>query len=179
MKTSLSFDIINTYNCNTLAILDTSYYNPNMDVEGRTLQIITPFDDEVRESTYQKNGVTYINSNFIGVTSNAPEELLIAIPDGLYTIKITICPYDKYYKEKTFYRTCQLECKYFKAILTLDFNRCSSCFDTSQVKKLDTAKRYIDGVIANSENCNYNKATELYKYANKLLDEILDCKDCD
>lgn len=178
-KTSLSFDVLNAYNCKHLAILDTSYYNPLQDIEGRILQVVSPFDSEVLELPYQKSGITVINSNSLGISKNAPEELLSDIPDGLYTIKISICPYDQFYYEKSFYRTCKIECKYNKAILTLDFNKCTECFDDQKTKKLDTVRRYLDGVIANSENCNFNKATELYKYANKLLDEILNCDCCE
>lgn len=176
MKTNLSFDVLNTYNCSTMAIVDTSYYSENIDVEGRIMQIISPFSTDIIETPYQKNGLTFINSNTLGITRNAPSELLIAIPDGLYTVKITFCPYDKYYFEKSFYRICQLECKYHKAILKLDFDKCSSCFDKSTERELDKAKRYIDGVIANANNLNFNKATELYNYANKLLDNILNCE---
>lgn len=179
MKTSLSFDILNSYNCKTLLILDTSVYNSLQDIEGRVLQLISPFDsNDVIELPYQKSGITTITSNVIKLTTNASERHLIALPDGLWTAKITICPYDQFFYEKSFYRTCQIECKYNKAILTLDFNRCSACFDDNKVKKLDTVRRYLDGVTANAENGNFNKATELYNYANKLLDEILNC-DCE
>lgn len=176
MKTSLSFDILNTYNCATMAIVDTSYYSDNIKVEGRIMQIISPFSLDIIETPYQKNGLTFINSNILGITTNAINELLLPIPDGLYTVKISFCPYDKYYFEKSFYRICQLECKYHKAILKLDFDKCSSCFNKSTERDLDKAKRYIDGVIANANNLNFNKATELYNYANKLLDNILNCE---
>lgn len=178
-KTSLSFDVINAYNCKQLAVLDTSYYNPLQDIEGRVLQVVSPFDSEVLELPYQKSALTVLNSNSLGITKNAPEELLGDIPDGLYTVKITICPYDQFYYEKSFYRTCKIECKYNKAILTLDFNKCTECFDDEKTRKLDTVRRYLDGVIANSENGNFNKSTELYNYANKLLDEILNCDCCE
>lgn len=176
MKTNLSFDVLNSYNCATLAIADTSHYSENINVEGRIMQIISPFSSDVIETPYQKNGLTFINSNTLGITKNATSEFLIPIPDGLYTIKISFCPYDKYYFEKSFYRICQLECKYYKAFLKLDFDKCSSCFDKSKERDLDKAKRYIDGVVANANNFNFNKATELYNYANKLLDNILNCE---
>lgn len=178
-KTDLSFEIVNSYNCDKLFVLDTSYYNPSQDIEGRIMQVISPFDnDEIIELPYQKSGLTVINSNSIGLTRNATEEVLNPLPDGLWTIKLSVCPYDQFYFEKSFYRTCEIECKYNRAILTLDFNKCTTCFDSNKVKKLDTARRYIDGVVANVENLNFNKATELYNYANKVLDDVLNC-DCE
>jgi len=54
MKTSLSFDILNTYNCATMAIVDTSYYSDKIKVEGRIMQIISPFSLDIIETPYQK-----------------------------------------------------------------------------------------------------------------------------
>lgn len=176
-NTRLSLIEFDTNDCHTLGIIDSSYYNPSMTITGQTLQVIVPGYNKPVELSYTQSGVTILNSNNLGVTNVVDEDDYQQLPDGAYTIKITICPYDQFWAEKTFYRTCQLECKYSKAILSLDMNSCTDCFDVSKSENLDTIRRYIQGVKANANDCNIKKATELYNVANSMLDNILNC-DC-
>jgi len=173
INTKLSFDILNSYSTKTLVLLDTSFYSPNMTITGNTLQVQLPDRSQIQELSYTQNGVTVLNSNNLGITSGDIGEL----PDGVYTAKISICPYDLYWFEKTWYRTDKLECLYYQALLKLDINSCSDCFSPENLGMLATAKVYIEGVKANMYNNNIAKATELYKVASRILDEVINC-DC-
>lgn len=171
----LYFEVIPTHNCKTLAIADLSVYAGIP--EGATLQVSVPDSEEVIELMYNTNGVTVLNSNSLRYTNVADLADLEALPDGKYTIKISICPYSSNWFERDVYRICKLECKYYKAILSLDLSACTSCFDPIKQKKLADAKIYMEGVIANTEVGNINQATELYEVANKILTDLIDC-DC-
>lgn len=169
----LYFEVIPTNNCNTLAIVDLSTYAT--DVEGATLQVALPDSSVVRELIYNVGRVTVLNSNSLGYTNVANLQDLEALPDGAYTIKISVCPYESNWFEKDIYRVCKLQCKYYKAILTLDLAKCENCYDPNKLKKLREVELYISGIIANTEIGDINTATELYEVANKILDNIIDC----
>lgn len=176
-STKLSFNIIDTHSCKTLGIYDTSFYNSLQTIANATLQIISPYDSEPVELDYYKNAFITLNSNSLGITNVLDFDHLVELPDGLYTGKISICPEDKFWYEKSWYRTCLLDCKYDKAFLKLNLDTCNSCFSPEKIGKLENARIYIYGVKTNANQCNFKEADKLYKAANKILDNILNC-DC-
>jgi hypothetical protein len=173
MSTKLEFVILSTDNCNTFALADTSYYNPNQPISNAALQIISPFSTFPVQVNYYRSGITVINSASLNITN--PYDPLQVIPDGIYTAKISICPEDKYFYEKTWFRTCQLECQYEKALLKLDITKCDECFDPKKLDKLKRANIYIQGVKANMGSCNIKQAQALYTAANKIIEDVIDC----
>ena len=177
-QTRLSFGIIDTDSCKYAAFVDQSFYNEDMTVTGGTLQVITPGSEDAIELSYVQNGVTLLNSNSLGLSNVVDIEDLLDLPDGLYIGKISICPYDQFWYEKTWYRTCLLECKYNKGVLELDLNKCTTCYSEEKAAKLAKAWMYIQGIHANAEVGNYVKCHELYEVADKMLTQILECGDC-
>jgi|SRR6187402_239268 len=175
--TKLSFDILDTNSCKTLGLIDTSYYSTAQTISNATLQVISPFDDEAVELDYYKGAVTILQSNNLNITNVEDTDYLVDLPDGLYTAKISICPEDQYWFEKTWYRTCQLECKYDKAFLKLNVNTCDACFSPDKLQRLERARMYIYGAKVNTKNCNHLESNKLYKAADKILENLLSC-DC-
>lgn len=173
--TQLSFEILNVNSCKLLGILDTSYYSPNQTISNRTLQIITPFDDTPVELDYSHNAVTIFNSNNLNITNVSDFENLTELPDGLYTAKMTVCPEDKFYFEKSWYRTCLLQCKYDKAFLKLNVQECQACFSPQKLESLRRAKIYMMSAKVQADNCNFKEADRMYKASDKLLTKINDC----
>lgn len=176
-NTKLSFEVIETNNCKTLGIFDSSYYNSLLEVKNPTLQIISPYSNTPVELNYYKSSVNILNSNLLGITNVNDLNYLQELPDGLYTAKISICPEDVFWFEKSWYRTCLLDCKYDKAFLKLNIQSCQSCFSPEKLEKLERARIYIYGAKVNAGVFNFKEAERLYKAANKILDNILDC-DC-
>ena len=138
------------------------------------LMISLPDKEEVIEVDYTKNSVTVLNSNSLGYTKVTSNKELQDLPDGLYTIKMTVCPYEIFWYEQDYYRICQLQCKYDKVLLKLDIDKCEKCYNAQYIDKLALARVYMDGIIANAKNDNINQATSLYKAANNILDTLLD-----
>tara|TARA_R110000868_G_scaffold1729_5_gene13917 strand:+ start:15112 stop:15654 length:543 start_codon:yes stop_codon:yes gene_type:complete len=174
--TRLSFDVLPSTNCKLLYLIDNSFYADNITVTGNTLQIISPFSEDVIELSYKQNGVTVLNSNNLNITNVGDLQYLDELPDGAYYAKISICPYDSFWYEKTWYRTCKIECKWHKALLNLDVNTCEECFNKSKQDKLMKAWVYIEAVKANADNNDFVKATSLYEKADKILTDILNCE---
>jgi len=176
-STRLSFNILDSGSCKDLMLLDTSYYSSNQTISNATLQIISPFDDYPVELNYSKNGITIINSNNLGITNVTDFDYLQVLPDGLYTAKISVCPEEQYWFEKSWYRTCQLDCKYDKAFLKLKVQSCEACFSPENLQRLERARIYSYGAKVNAKNQNYKEADKLYKGAEKILNNLLEC-DC-
>lgn len=174
-NTRLSFLVLDTHSNKTMAIVDTSYYNTTAITTGSVLQIILPDRPGAIELPFNANGVTILNSNNLGITNVLDENFFTDLPDGAYTAKISICPYDQFWYENTWYRTGKLQCKYYNAILKLDLSECQSCFSPEKDNEIWTAKRFIEGIHANMEQGNIRKATQLYNVANYILDDILNC----
>lgn len=175
--TSLNFNVLDNNDCQTLAILDISYYSPLQQVTGNILQVLVPGYLKPVEVYYNQSGVTVLNSNNLKVTNVIGPENYVDLPDGAYVIKMSFCPYDQHWVEKVFYRTCKIECKYDTAILQLDLNNCTTCYDAKLAETINTIRLYIDGCKANARNNNLRVATQLYNVANKMLDDIINC-DC-
>jgi len=177
VKNKLKFDVIEMNNCALMGIMDISSYSVDSDlVELPTLQVLMPGYPEVVELNYYPEQVTILNSNNLQISNVANPEDLLALPDGLWTIKQSICPFEDNWYEKKFYRLCQLECKFYSAFLNLELSKCEDCYSDEKAKKLNTAWMYMQGVKANVGKCNFNKATTLYEKAEKIVDAILDCE---
>lgn len=176
--TRLEFSILPDTDCKKLSLLDSSYYSSDQTVANATLQIISPFDEDPVELDYYKNAITVLNSNTLKITNVNDLDYLSVLPDGLYTAKISICPENQYWYEKSWYRTCLLECKYDKAFLQLNVNPCDKCFSPEKLQRLERARIYIYGCKVNTLNCNAKEAQKLYAASDKILTALLDC-DCD
>jgi len=177
-NTSLNFNVLETNDCQTLAILDTSYYSPLQQVTGNVLQILVPGYLKPVELFYNQSGITLLQSNNLKITNVIGPENYVDLPDGAYVIKISICPHNEHWIEKVFYRTCKIDCKYDLAILQLDLNNCTTCYDSKLAEVLTTIRLYIEGTKANARLGNIRQATMLYNVANRLLDNLIECKDC-
>lgn len=177
-KTELSFDVLNTNNIKTIALNDTSIYKSGD--SGFTLLVAIPgyLPEDAVELSYYKNGVITLNSNSLKLSNVTSPSLYLELPDGLWTAKISVCPYETNWYEKSWYRTAVLECKYYKAFLQLELNICTSCYNKNKKEKLDLVWTYIQGVHSNANDGNYRKASELYSTALDLVEKLLDCKEC-
>lgn len=178
-STAIDFSFIDTFTCKTIGIMDISYYNPLHIITEPIIQVLVPGYDEAVQLNYYKGGVTILNSSNLAIKKVLDPEDYIDLPDGAYTVKMSVCPHDQFYRERTFYRTCKLDCLYDSALLKLDFSKCDSCFSPAKLARLKLAKIYIRGVISNTNNCNIKKANELYSTATKILNDIIKCDNCE
>ena len=106
INSQLSFDVVETNNCKTIALADTSSYQDEDAVEGKVLQVQPPNGLDMVETNYLQHGITILNSNGLGITQVSDFIYLQDLPDGIYTAKISICPYETNWAEKKWYRIC-------------------------------------------------------------------------
>ena len=178
-QTLLSFDVLNTNNIKTICLNDTSIYQNG--ANGYTLMVSIPgyLPEDAVELSYYPNATIILNSNNLKLSNVTNPSLYLELPDGLWTAKISVCPYESNWFEKSWYRTAVLECKFYKAFLQLELNTCTSCYNKNKKEKLDLVWTYIQGIHANANSGNYKQATALYSTALDIVEKMLDCSDCD
>lgn len=176
-QTVLSYDVLDSHNVNTIVLADTSIYRDGD--SGFVLQVVVPGYpiDKPVELNYYQNGVTILNSNNLKLTNVTNPKFYNPLPDGVYIAKISVCPHDVYWYQKSWYRVANIWCKYYKAFLKLNVKNCEKCYSPQKLAKLNTAWLYINAVVANAEDDNLNACDELYQAASKILDDLLvNCK---
>jgi len=171
MISVLDIDIIDTHNFKTLGILDTSVYNPDIDIADTRIEILPPGFKLFAKPHFVEKALNVFNSNNVGITRASCQEDLIDLPDGLWTIRYSICPNDKTLIEKVFIRVDKLLCKFNQAFLTLDLSTCNNDVDKYKMNFLEKIDLFIQGSIAATNNKNFKLANDLYKKASNLLDE--------
>jgi len=80
---------------------------------------------------------------------------------GCIQLKYLICPEDQYWFEKSWYRTCQLECKYDQAFLKLNIQSCEACFSPDKIQRLERARIYLHGCKVNAKNNNLKRISKI------------------
>lgn len=179
MISKLNFNIIDTHDFKTLGILDTSWYNPDITIETPTIQIQAPGYSYASSPFFMTKALNVYNSNGLGITKATCQEELVDLPDGLWKVKYSICPNDKLFIEKFFLKTDKIQCRYTQAFLSLDLNLPGSS-ESEKLKRsrLSDIEFYINGAVSAANNQNAKLASDLYKKANKLLDQFGDCGTC-
>lgn len=168
----LDFTIVDTHNELTMAIGDTSFYPSNFNVVNPTYEI-TPPSFPKATVIFAKSEILYLNSNTLNITCVTDVNQLVALPDGIWTVRQSIAPAIDHNLQKTFLRTTQIEKKFGNAFLKTDLIECNQDIKIEQLKILDQIYFYIQAAISAAGQCNTDLAMKLYKYANKMLDNFI------
>lgn len=104
---TLDFEIIPTGNPKTLVFIDSSDYF--REPERPLLEVTLPGYNKYFLLNVTARKVNTFNSNTIGLTELLNGDSLVNLPDGIYTYKYKICPYEETYKIKKFFRTTLIE----------------------------------------------------------------------
>lgn len=172
---NIDFIILDTHNRKTIAVGDTSFYPTGFSILNPTYEI-TPPSFVKKNIQFSPSGFMLLNSNDLEITCDAEECNLSDLPDGIWTIKASISPANKYFKEKTFIRVDNLKTKFAKAFLTAELGMCHPTLQARDKEILDEANFYIEGAIAEANKCNNKMAMEYYDEANKILDNYIKSK---
>lgn len=171
-KHTLSFEILNTGNPKTLVFLDSSDYYE--EPERPLLEITLPGYNKYFLVNVVARKVNTFNSNTIGMTETLSSHNLVNLPDGVWTLKFKVCPYDKVYIQKYHLRTVTLEEQIANIFEYMDLSDC----DVEDTKKYQNTLVDIfvllEAAKANAEKRGaVKKATEQYQKANSLVTDLL------
>lgn len=146
MISKLLVQEIKTDDCKILRLADNSLYNPALPVTNAILEITPPGYDCPVIFNVQKYFNTAFNSTLLTLTSSLEESQLVALPDGVYTIKYSIKPNNSLFVEYDLMRTCQATYSYINEICRLFDSRCDISRKTFEMKlqKLRWIRELLD-----------------------------------
>lgn len=162
----LDFEILDTGNPKTLVFLDSSEYMS--EPERPLLEVTLPGHTKYFLLNIAARKVNTFNSNTIGLSELFESNCLMELPDGIYTFKYKICPYDSVYIQKKILRKVKID-KSINMIL-----RDADLSDERLKKELTDIWVLIAAAEANTEDNQISKAIEQFKLANSMVDKILD-----
>lgn len=172
----LDFEIFPNSNPLTVIFVDTSDYMEQP--ERPLLEVILPGYTKYFLVNIVANKVNTLNSNTIGLTETLSNTNLAALPDGVWTFKYKICPYDKVYVRKCHLRTTALDCSIAKIYDKFEDVDCHTLDDKTR-KELIDIHLLVEMGRAAAVKCDTKKAGEAYKKAHAKVTTLL-CKldDC-
>jgi hypothetical protein len=166
----LDFDIIEDGNPKTLVFLDKSTYIDDAGPEKPVLEVVSPGFQIPVTIAIIPNQVNVLNSGLLKLTTGTTYGDLA---DGLYWLTYRICPYDQVWKTKIYLKTTILEYRYQNALLTLDNSPYWKINDPQIQQSIAEYMIAIETAKANSQVENTTKATEYYKLANKIVNNLV------
>ncbi|XAI97411.1 hypothetical protein [Leptolyngbya phage Lbo-JY46] len=166
-KTNLIFESIDTNNLITLLLLDLSHYHQspikplfNIKVPGMSSYVSVP---------YNPNQLNVLNSHVLGLTLHSAD--FSNLPDGVYEIIQTICPYDELFNKKFILRDTVLINRLNELLQSNDF--CCDCTDSSKLRdKLSKINLLLTSAKTSANFGDVKNATEKYKKALKIVNSL-------
>jgi hypothetical protein len=176
-RTILDFEILETGNPMTLVFVDSSQYIEPPD--RPLLEVFLPGFDKYLLANVAANQVNTFNSNTLGLGESLFINHLVVLPDGVWTFRFKICPYNYIYTDKKFMRTTLLYQKIDQAYNQLDLLGCmdkTTAFILDEITKAEILIKGAKAVVNKDEK----KAFSYYQLANRIIDEIINkhCKNC-
>lgn len=172
MISQLDIYIEDVLNPKVLIVKDASYYNPDITPSEATLVVQYPSSSNYISIPVGINFTYTINSNTLGITNAIRSENLADLPDGIYTIRYSICPNDELFVEIKFLRNVKQLIKYYNSFCALEITKCDHKAYTEELNKLREIKQYIDTAKYLADCGKYTQAIEVYNYADELLDKF-------
>lgn len=178
MISQLDFYVEDILNPKVLIIKDSSFYNPDIVPTSPEITIKYPGSTNYI-TTPVGTGFTYtINSNTIGLTRVNLADSLTVLPDGLWTIRYSICPNDELFVEYTFLRNTKQLIKYHNLFCSLEIHKCNRKEYEIQLKLLREIKQKIDAAKYLAECGKYTQSIELYDAVCMILDGLSSTCNC-
>jgi hypothetical protein len=165
----IDFAVLEDNNPKTITLFDKSNYL--FTPEKPMIDIIMPGYTGVVEFAYTTGGLITITSNDLKVTLGCTFNTLKELPDGVYQIKMKVCPYDELFKKICYLRTTRFQCQYEEMLLSLDV--ACSCMEERRLKEeIIDIDILIQSAKAEAKICNVEKATSKYKAAVRKLNNL-------
>lgn len=171
-KPVLNFDVLPTYDSRVLAIADLSIWAHLVD-EASYIDITLPGRKTPVTYGFGKNKVNKFNSSSLGYGCADCEDDLIPLPDGIYKIKIYSCEGNKFYLEKHYLRSVQLELDIQSLIVSINIE-CNP--DSSCLTQIQKAELYLKGAKADLVFGNINAANRKFNAAVELVEDLENCE---
>lgn len=175
----LDFEILETGNPKTLVFVDSSEYIKAPD--RPLLEVFLPGFNKYLLTNVVASQVNTFNSSTLGLNKVLNINFIQELPDGVWSFRYKICPYDLIYIDKKHMRITQLLRKLGMLYNDIEIAGCNCPTKTdvyiqNQITRINILIEGAKSVV----NLDSIKAFRNYNLANKLVDELLEkfCKNC-
>lgn len=178
----LSLEAPDTMNLCQLRVVDTSVYNPDVEIKCPILEITLPgfsYPVQFGDDSIAPGFILNLTACDLEVQTSGCGTQFNSLPDGIYILKYSVSPNDKVYAEYNHLRITKALTQYQGVLCELDIAACAPNNEqVTKMKKLAEIKSYLEAAKAKVEFCHEPaKGMALYKYAMKLLNKF-ECKSC-
>lgn len=160
---------MDTHSKYTMAIGDASSYPTGFTISTPTIEIVVPGYNSIT-LPFVAQSIQVYNAATLGLNCVDSNCTTFPLPDGIYNVKYSIYPAYTYYVQKTFIRVSALQEKLDEVYLKMELMECDRALEEQDRKLLDTIQAFIDGAIAAANNCANKLAMELYRKAQKMME---------
>ncbi|TXG78751.1 hypothetical protein E6Q11_00435 [Candidatus Dojkabacteria bacterium] len=181
-KHVLSLEAPDTLNLCQLRLVDTSVYNPDVEVKCPLLQITVPgfnYSVQLESPVVTPGFMLNLTACDLELQHQGCGTTFNTLPDGIYVIRYSVSPNEHVYVEYNHLRMSKALTTYKELLCELDLGACEP--DAKTAKKwadLNKIRMYLEAAKAKVEICHEpKKGMELYNYAVKLLGKF-ECKSC-
>lgn len=181
-KHKLQLEAPDTMNPCILRIVDTSVYNPDAEVICPRLYVTLPgfnTSTEFTEAEIAPGFSLNLTACDLEIQTDQCGTVFNGLPDGIYVLDYSVSPNEHVQVVYNHLRITKALIKYQEVLCDLDLANCEPTTEVAKdLAKAQRAKGYLEAAKAKVEFCHEPaKGMELYKYANKLLDEF-ECNSC-
>ena len=158
-----------------IGVADASFYPSNFTITSPTVEISPPAFPKATLA-YTPGTLTLFNSNDLKLSCVTDPVQLAILPDGVWTIRMSVADNNQNNATKSFMRTTNIRRQFGIALLKTDTTCCGPDIDDQKNAYLDEIARYIDLATAAGNDCNSLVAMSLLQQANKMLKDFIDNK---
>lgn len=165
----LDFEVIPTGNSKVIVFLDCSDYFKQPD--SPSLEITVPGYNVPFTVPIEFSKANTFNTNTLGITSRLNGSTPVDLPDGIYTYKLKIQPYNVLYRIKNFLKTDILDSLLEKVYSSVECT--TDIIDNPQLKReLVDIHILLESAKANATYCNLDKSKKDYSLALKKVEKL-------
>jgi hypothetical protein len=166
----LKIVVLDTHDVESILIADATAYLEEPPLVTSPTLVITAPGFLSTSVPFNVQGYNLLTSDIFGIT---PPGEIADLPDGLYEFTYSVAPSATSFVTIAFMRVNQLQEKFDKAFMSLDFMVCDNAIKTQAKVTLNTIYLLIQGAIAAANECALIESNKLYDKANAMLETLL------
>ena len=163
--------VLDTHEVESICITDASTYPDDPPIVTAANLLMTAPGFLPISTAFNVQGNNILGSDRFGITPLGED--LKPLPDGLYEFTYSIAPSATNFTTIHIMRVNQLQEKFDKAFMSLDFMVCDNAIKSQAKVTLNTIYLLIQGAIAAANECALIESNKLYDKASAMLDTLL------
>lgn len=168
----LKLILLDTRDINSVGFADVTIYPTGFVPVNVTFEVTPPGFPKISVPFDAKSAnIYYVDDIGVGTDS------CTGLPDGIYTVKLTMNPALNLSIEKSFLKVDLIKCKYSNVFVSLDLEcNCQNDKNRSDKHKLRQAKLLIQGAEASANKKDYITSFKMYSKADHILSGLTKCE---